>query len=410
MWSDSREGVHWAAFGCAVLVVLTLVPAGAVASPDDGAVRPSAEADGSERATPAERTDPATGDRTSTVVAAANESDCVVEDTVTGSAYPEHFRIGCSTAGPDNSTLHVTGLSALNGGPWAFVVYVTLPDEIRGRNEIPGGSTVTDNIVAGKAVEEIANMWRTHLSVPDDQIAVVADSGASFAAPHGADGPTYWYTLSSPEVPMNPVLHPGVYEIRTVAYNIWKDGPAPTALPEDLDPYEMRPDVISGAPTESSPMTVEMGGCRADFDAAAELNALDRQKLNSISRYFAARRDFEANKLQGTRDAFLWGSSEILLEGLKLDDAVENLAGLALPSPLDLKDAIDEGNELGDEMARAVQRLNEIEEDRQAIYHDIERCYGDNYRDPEVYGYERLSRADINEAKRADGDIEKDES
>lgn len=385
--------------------MLSLVPVGAVgAQPEsgadaDGIAATDAGSAGSDPARPTRTAPTDTGVAMGNATVAAEDENCVVNDTVTGSAYPEHFEITCSNDGLDIS---------LSGG-WVYVVYVRTPGG--GSAGVPQGEYV---FLDGYGREPgYVDIWESSKSVPDDATGYVRTTTDRAYSDNGRE-----YVLFDPvpgEIRID--LEPGVHKLRVVAYRPMRVPANDPRLAGDWGPFELG---ITNAPTKTSRLEVGVGDCDAAFDAKEQLDNVDQRLLQQYAELGEARREFgdaQFSFIKSSVTTTVSAAAAVVTAGrsslLKSEAAASTLASSvgttsALGAALSfdsLWDSWDSGADAQAEFDGRVQEIQELQSRKSSLFDEIERCAGEGYTIPD--DYEPLTPSDTQDAVR-NGDTEKE--
>jgi hypothetical protein len=349
---------------------------------------------------------PADQPRRATPTVAA-PGDCVFDEGP-GVVYPEQFTINCQQPvdGVGDPVEGEAVVTTSMQGAWAYEFVLELPDDASpdmGSFEVGGTTTYADRYAETGAVaasmEQRRQFWQAETGRDgEDTITVIHSNPVGGVGDPDNGAPYIMYKEANFEHTMP--LHPGIYDVSVRAYMERRavDRTYTEASGTDQIGY-----VVDNAEARGEWLRLAVGPCDPEFEAGPKLEALDKRELEILSDYADAKRQFSMQRFK-----FTVTSAKV---GGKIAAAFATSGAAAKGGPVVGKDIgslvsqMEKGREAVRKQATAIERFSAVQQGREQLREEIDRCYGGGYQVPD--DYRPVMPSDREEARQPDGDTVK---
>lgn len=274
-------------------------------------------------------------------------------------------------------------------------MYLDIPPGSSGTGILGRGGEVITKTGETETEGPFPQRWANALSPFDDEVVLVSQS--SFAVGGSLDNPIYFAHAPGSIFQSIP---PGVYDIRVVVYK------KTTAVNPESD---FAAQAIRNAPRQESELTVELGPCRADYNAEQRLENVDENILERYeelgeakAKYSEARRSFGDNVRSLTDSVLSGGTKAALKKGAKLKDILTGAVGPGdLNTVASIQDDLEKGTQAQKSFDRRVSDIKQLQSKKSSIFEGVERCNGEPY---SLEEYRAPSPSEIQDAVKSGGD------
>ncbi|WP_436902950.1 hypothetical protein [Halovenus halobia] len=384
-----KNTVRVVAFGCALLMTLGMVSTIGVAAPIHTDTRATSGVSAETTADSVTGTGVQPTDRRTLAADSHSDEGCVVDSF--GSVYPELVEVRCTESESGDTSLAIGGT-----GGWAYALYLEIPPGTNKTGILGRGGEVIPRIGDTRA----ERAWANEIPKFGDEVVIVSQS--SFDVEQGrSDAFLFAHEPGS----IFQSVPPGVYNMRVVVYQKL----SVTEIQSSRSGPEYYRQVIDKAPRKESELTVELGPCRADYNAEQRLENVDQNMLETYEKlgeakaeYSKARRSFSDNVESLTVSVLAGAVSKTaewmitltnLMKGSPDPKNIRTLANMQMD--------LEKGAQAQKAFEKRVAEIKELQSKKSSIFEGVERCNGEPY---SLEKYQAPSPSEIQDAIDSGGD------